>query len=154
MFWIPSSETLIAGDIVYSHQMHAWLADLLTPALTESWLASLDLVSKLQPQRVIPGHALSADTFGASTDIIHTRDYVSFFQQNIEAKGADFYTPAQVSTLISNAFPGLLNLTSSTTSSTLLNITSENFGKGGQRQIHYLDLLAFNDTKALDSWQL
>ncbi|GKT56164.1 metallo-beta-lactamase domain-containing protein [Colletotrichum tofieldiae] len=154
MLWIPSSKTLIAGDIVYSHQMHAWLADLLTPALTKSWLASLDFVANLKPRRVIPGHALSVDTFGATADIFHTRDYVTFFQKKIEAKGADFYTPAQISTLIEKAFPGLTDLTSSTTSSTLLNITSENFGRGGTRQIHYLDLTVYNDTKALDGWQL
>ncbi|GKT41632.1 uncharacterized protein ColSpa_01813 [Colletotrichum spaethianum] len=154
MFWIPSSKTLIAGDVVYGHQMHLWLADLLTPALTKSWLTSLDFITKLKPSRVIPGHALSADTFDAAKDVIHTRDYVSFFQKNIEAKGAEFYSPVEISTLIDNQFPGLLNLSSSTTSSQLLNITAENFGRGGQRQIHYLDLLAFNDPETLDGWQL
>ncbi|GJC95051.1 Metallo-beta-lactamase domain-containing protein [Colletotrichum higginsianum IMI 349063] len=154
MFWIPSSRTLIAGDAVYGHQMHVWLADLLTPALTASWLATLDFVAKLQPRRVVPGHALSADTFSAAEDIVHTRDYVTFFQKNIEAKGADFYLPSEISTLIDNRFPGLLNLSSSATSRQLLNISAENFGRGGTRQIHYLDLLAFNDTKTLEGWQL
>ncbi|KAJ0299683.1 hypothetical protein Brms1b_013050 [Colletotrichum noveboracense] len=139
-FWIPSSNTLIAGDVVYGHQMHAWLADLLTPALRESWLTTLDFIAGLGPNLVIPGHALSADTFSAIADVNHTREYVSFFQKNIEAKGADFYTPQEISKLIDDAFPGLANLTSSTTSATLLNITSENFGRGGQRQVHYFDL--------------
>ncbi|KAL0941672.1 metallo-beta-lactamase family protein [Colletotrichum truncatum] len=154
MFWIPSSKTLIAGDVVYSHQMHAWLADLLTPALTQSWLATLDFISGLRPEKVIPGHALSADTFSATKDVEHTRKYVSFFQKNIESKSADFFTPQQISHLIDAAFPGLTNLTSSTTSATLLNITSENFGRGGTREIHYMDLTVFNDTKVLDGWQL
>ncbi|KAF9876411.1 hypothetical protein CkaCkLH20_06354 [Colletotrichum karsti] len=154
MFWIPSSKTLIAGDVVYGHQMHAWLADLLTPALTQSWLATLDFISGLRPQMVIPGHALSTDSFTATNDIDHTRDYVSFFQQNIEAKGADFYTPEEISNMLEAAFPGLTNLTSSTTSATLLGITSENFGRGGEREAHYLDLTAFNDTKVLNGWQL
>ncbi|KAF5521029.1 hypothetical protein CGCA056_v008905 [Colletotrichum aenigma] len=153
-FWIPSSKTLIAGDVVYGHQMHAWLADLLTPALTESWLTTLDFIAGLGPNIVIPGHALSADTFSAIADVNHTREYVSFFQKNIEAKGADFYTPQEISKLIDDAFPGLTNLTSSTTSATLLNITSENFGRGGQRQVHYFDLTMYNDTEILDGWHL
>ncbi|KAJ0284824.1 hypothetical protein CBS470a_006647 [Colletotrichum nupharicola] len=105
-FWIPSSNTLIAGDVVYGHQMHAWLADLLTPALRESWLTTLDFIAGLGPNLVIPGHALSADTFSAIADVNHTREYVSFFQKNIEAKGADFYTPQEISKLIDDAFPG------------------------------------------------
>ncbi|KAI8188346.1 hypothetical protein K4K51_006850 [Colletotrichum sp. SAR 10_75] len=105
-FWIPSSKTLIAGDVVYGHQMHAWLADLLTPALTKSWLTTLDFIAGLGPNLVIPGHALSADTFSAIVDVNHTREYVSFFQKNIEAKGADFYTPQEISKLIDDAFPG------------------------------------------------
>ncbi|KAF4888711.1 Extracellular metalloprotease [Colletotrichum fructicola] len=153
-FWIPSSKTLIAGDVVYGHQMHAWLADLLTPALTESWLTTLDFIAGLGPNLVIPGHALSADTFSAIVDVNHTHEYVSFFQKNIEAKGADFYTPQEISKLIDDAFPGLTNLTSSTTSATLLNITSENFGRGGERQVHYFDLTFYNDTEILDGWRL
>ncbi|KAI8169917.1 hypothetical protein K4K49_009856 [Colletotrichum sp. SAR 10_70] len=153
-FWIPSSKTMIAGDVVYGHQMHAWLADLLTPALTESWLTTLDFIAGLGPNLVIPGHALSADTFSAIVDVNHTREYVSFFQKNIEAKGADFYSPQEISKLIDDAFPGLTNLTSSTTSATLLNITSENFGRGGERQVHYFDLTIYNDTEILDGWRL
>ncbi|KAL2876551.1 hypothetical protein SGCOL_008127 [Colletotrichum sp. CLE4] len=153
-FWIPSTKTLIAGDVVYGHQMHAWLADLLTPALTESWLTTLNFIAGLKPNIVIPGHALSADNFSAVTDVDHTRNYVSFFQKNIEAKGTDFYTPQEISSMIEDAFPGLTNLTSSTTSATLLNITSENFGRGGQRQVHYFDLTMYNDTDILDGWRL
>ncbi|KAF6823145.1 metallo-beta-lactamase family protein [Colletotrichum plurivorum] len=153
-FWIPSSRTLIAGDVVYSRDMHAWLADLLTPALTESWLATLDFMSGLGPLRVVSGHALSVEGFDAAADVEHTRAYVEFFQKNIEAKGPDFYTPKEISDLLEGAFPGLTNLTASTTSATLLNITAENFGRGGQRAIHYFDLTAYNDTEALDGWLL
>ncbi|KAK1479639.1 metallo-beta-lactamase family protein [Colletotrichum tamarilloi] len=153
-FWIPSIKTLIAGDVVYGHQMHAWLADLLTPALTESWLTTLNFITGLRPSLVIPGHALASTTFSALADVDHTRDYVSFFQKNIEAKGPDFYTPREISSMMEAAFPGLTNLTSSTTSATLLNITSENFGRGGQRQVHYFDLTVYNDTDVLDGWRL
>ncbi|UKZ52902.1 hypothetical protein TrVGV298_006688 [Trichoderma virens] len=36
LFWIPSTRTLIAGDTVYSHELHIWLAVLQTTALTSS----------------------------------------------------------------------------------------------------------------------
>ncbi|KAF6840952.1 metallo-beta-lactamase family protein [Colletotrichum plurivorum] len=153
-FWIPSSRTLIAGDVVYGRQMHAWLADLLTPALTQSWLATLDFIAGLRPLRVVPGHALSAEGFDGATDVEHTRAYVAFFQEAVEAKGADFYTPQEISELIEGAFPGLTTLTESTTSAVLLNITAENFGRGGERTVHYFDLTAYDDVEALDGWRL
>ncbi|EEY18891.1 conserved hypothetical protein [Verticillium alfalfae VaMs.102] len=44
MFWVPSIRTLVAGDAVYGHDVHLWLADLLTPELTKSWLSTLDSI--------------------------------------------------------------------------------------------------------------
>ncbi|PPJ52039.1 hypothetical protein CBER1_09823 [Cercospora berteroae] len=154
LFYIPSIETLIAGDTVYSHDMHLWLADLLTPALTSSWLSTLGYIKNLAPKRVIPGHALSIDKFGPTIDVAHTEAYVKFFQQNIEARGVDYFTPQEIFDRSHAEFPGLLNKTNSTTSATLLNITSEEFGRNGTRRTHYVDLASFNDTRALTGWQL
>ncbi|KAF5254497.1 hypothetical protein FANTH_755 [Fusarium anthophilum] len=53
LFWIPSISTLIAGDSVYSHTLHLWLADQLSPALTDAWLSTLDFIEHLKPKRVI-----------------------------------------------------------------------------------------------------
>ena len=154
LFYIPSIETLIAGDTVYSHDMHLWLADLLTPALTSSWLSTLEYIKSLAPKRVIPGHALSIDKFGPTIDVAHTEAYIKFFQQNIEARGVDYFTPQQIFDQFNAGFPGLLNKTNSTTSATLLNITAEEFGRNGTRRTHYVDLASFNDTRALTGWQL
>ncbi|GIZ38789.1 hypothetical protein CKM354_000219000 [Cercospora kikuchii] len=154
LFYIPSIQTLIAGDTVYSHDMHLWLADLLTPALTSSWLSTLEYIKSLAPKRVIPGHALSIGKFGPMIDVAHTEAYVKFFQQNIEARGVDYFIPKQIFDQLDAKFPGLLNKTSSTTSATLLNITAEEFGKNGTRRTHYVDLASFNDTRALTGWQL
>ncbi|KAF7556397.1 hypothetical protein G7Z17_g1450 [Cylindrodendrum hubeiense] len=152
LFWIPSISTLIAGDSVYSHTMHLWLADLLSPALTEAWLSTLEFIESLKPQKIIPGHSLSKK-FGPHVDLDHTRKYVSYFKNKIEAKGEDFFTPQQIYNKINSAFPNLLSKTSQT-SATLLNITSEQFGRGGKRQIHYMDLASFNNVTELEGWKI
>ncbi|KAH6900561.1 metallo-beta-lactamase family protein [Thelonectria olida] len=152
MFWIPSISTLIAGDAVYSHTMHLWLADLLSPALTEAWLSTLDFVASLKPQKIIPGHSLSTK-FGAHIDLEHTRDYVRFFKNKIESKGLDFFTPQQIFTKFNRTFPDLL-AGASQTSAVLLNITGEQFGKGGTRQIHAVDLASFHNATELEGWKI
>ncbi|KAK6223542.1 metallo-beta-lactamase domain-containing protein [Colletotrichum tabaci] len=53
--------------------MYLWLADLLTPTITESWLEFLELVTKPMPRRFAPDYALSVETFSASEDVVHTR---------------------------------------------------------------------------------
>ncbi|KAH7136792.1 metallo-beta-lactamase family protein, partial [Dactylonectria estremocensis] len=153
LFWIPSISTLIAGDAVYSHTMHIWLADLLSPALTEAWLSTLQFVESLKPRKVIPGHSLSNEKFGPHHDLEHTRKYVTYFKNKIESKGQDFFTPEEIYGMINSAFPNLLSETSQT-SALLLNITSEQFGLGGQRQTHYVDLALFNNVTELEGWKI
>uniref|UniRef100_A0A0D2YDY8 Metallo-beta-lactamase domain-containing protein n=1 Tax=Fusarium oxysporum (strain Fo5176) TaxID=660025 RepID=A0A0D2YDY8_FUSOF len=153
LFWIPSIKTLIAGDSVYGHDMHLWLADSLTKALTESWLSTLDLIDYLKPNVVIPGHSLSNKKFGCSIDVDHTRTYLKYWQKEIEAKGLDHFTPQVIFDKFNKQFPGLLNLNSST-SAFLLNSTAEQFGRGGTRQVHYIDLAAYADVEALDGWTM
>ncbi|KAH7126074.1 metallo-beta-lactamase family protein [Dactylonectria macrodidyma] len=153
LFWIPSISTLIAGDAVYSHDMHLWLADLLTPALTEAWLSTLDFVESLKPRTIIPGHSLSSKKFGSNVDLEHTRKYVTYFKNKIQSKGEDFFTPKEIYKMLNSAFPHLLPKTSQT-SAFLLNFTSEQFGRGGQRQIHYVDLASFNNLTELEGWKI
>ncbi|KAF5013392.1 hypothetical protein FDECE_580 [Fusarium decemcellulare] len=153
LFWIPSISTLIAGDSVYSRTVHLWLADLLSPALTESWLSTLDYVAHLKPHRIIPGHSLSLENFSATRDLQHSRKYVQFFKDQIEAKGPNFFTPQEIFNKFDTAFPGLLN-SESQTSATLLNITSDQFGRGGTRVVHYVDLAAYDNAAVLEGWML
>lgn len=153
LFWIPSISTLIAGDSVYSHTMHLWLADLLTPAMTEAWLSTLELIKTLHPEKIIPGHSLTTKHFGANIDLEHTKKYVTYFKDHIQSKGLDHFTPKQIFTKLNETFPGPLESETSDTSATLLNITSEQFGRGGTRQVHYVDLTSFNATE-LEPWKL
>ena len=149
LFWIPAIGTLIAGDTVYSASIHIWLADLRTPALTASWLASLDFIASLAPVKIIPGHALDTN-FLAADNWNHTKTYVEFYQERIQSVPQDTYSPSEITGLLDGAFPGLLN---SSTSATLLNITAEHFGRGGVKQARYVDLESYDDIKALDGWK-
>ncbi|KAL3426114.1 metallo-beta-lactamase family protein [Phlyctema vagabunda] len=150
-FWIPSIKTVIAGDSVYSHQMHMWLADLLTPELTESWLTTIEFISYLEPSLIIPGHALDNTIFGSAVDLEHTYSYVKYFKDNIESKGINSFTPQEISNMLNSTFPGLAE---TTTSATLLNITAEEFGRGGSRQPRFTDLHVYNNLQVLDGWIL
>ncbi|KAG5775152.1 hypothetical protein H9Q73_011175 [Fusarium xylarioides] len=143
MFWIPSIKTLIAGDVVYGHGMHIWLADLDDPTMTETWLASLRLIESLGAERIIPGHALSDQhDFKGCKDIEHTRAYVRFFQKEIEAKPRDAFTPEEITAKLDEAFLELVEIEEGATSKLLLQINAQHFGKGGQRQKHDVDLVA------------
>ncbi|KZL72915.1 metallo-beta-lactamase domain protein [Colletotrichum tofieldiae] len=150
LFWLPSSRTLITGDTVYGSQMHLFMADMLTPALTASWISTLDLLLGLNPETVIPGHSLSNASFSGAGDLDYTRKYLAFWQCEIESKGADFYTPPELYNLLDERFPGRLNATSQF----LLNVTAENFGRGGTRFGHFIDFTAFDKREILDGWEL
>ncbi|KAF6842499.1 metallo-beta-lactamase domain protein [Colletotrichum musicola] len=150
LFWLPSSRTLIAGDTVYGSQMHLFMADMLTPALTASWISTLDLLLALDPKTVIPGHSLSGESFDGAGDLDYTRKYLAFWQCDVESKGPDFYTPQELYALLNERFPGRLGATSQF----LLNMTAENFGRGGTRFGHFIDFTAFDSREALDGWEL
>lgn len=107
------------------------MADMLTPALTASWISTLDLLSALDPAIVIPGHSLPNDTFIGTRNLKATREYLKFWQREVEAKGADHYTPQEISNILYKRFPGRHG----STSDLLLNITAENFGRGGNRLV-------------------
>ncbi|KAH7007500.1 beta-lactamase-like protein [Ilyonectria destructans] len=154
LFWIPSISTLIAGDAVYSSTLHLWLADLLSPALTEAWLSTLDFIEQLRPKKIVPGHSLVLGNFGPTVDLEYSRRYIQFFRDEIESKGIDFYTPQEISDKLNAEFPGLLTSNTSLTSATLLNVTSEEFGRGGTRLARTFDLTSYNDVQQLEGWNL
>ncbi len=52
--WIPSSKTVIAGDIAYNGT-HVWTAET-KPADRKAWTATLEKLEALNPVTVVPGH--------------------------------------------------------------------------------------------------
>ncbi|WP_369977028.1 MBL fold metallo-hydrolase [Xanthomonas bundabergensis] len=85
--WIPSVSTVLGGIPVVAGE-HVWMADTQTPASHAQWLATLQRIQALQPQRVIPGHFAP----GAAQDLAAVRftaDYIrAFDQETARAKDA------------------------------------------------------------------
>lgn len=153
LFWIPSISTLIAGDTVFSHDMHVWLADLQTTALTDAWLDTLDYIEYLEPKRIIPGHSVSTANFGPEIDLSYTRSYLKLWQEVVEPRGNNYFTTQNIFDLFNSTFPGPLSGNNTSTANAILNATAEEYGIGGTRQIEYLDLEAFNSTSSLEEWR-
>lgn len=153
LFWIPSIGTLIAGDTVFSHDVHVWLADLQTPALTDAWLDTLDYIEYLKPKYIVPGHSVSTTHFGSSIDLSYTRRYLRFWKEEIEPRDSNYFTPREIFDKFNSSFPGPLSGNNTGTAIAILNATAEQYGRGGTRQIEYLDLAAFNSTAALEEWR-
>ncbi|HEU0029730.1 MAG TPA: MBL fold metallo-hydrolase [Kofleriaceae bacterium] len=74
--WIPSTKTVITGDIVYNG-VHAWTRET-TPASRKAWIRSLDELAALGPTTVIAGHQDPKAKSDASA-IKATRDYLEAF---------------------------------------------------------------------------
>jgi glyoxylase-like metal-dependent hydrolase (beta-lactamase superfamily II) len=74
--WIPSTKTVIAGDIVYNG-VHPWTAES-TSETRKAWMKSLDELAKLQPATVVAGHKDPKLTDDA-TSLKATRDYLETF---------------------------------------------------------------------------
>ncbi|MDL5366130.1 MBL fold metallo-hydrolase [Xanthomonas sp. NCPPB 2654] len=85
--WIPSIRTVLGGIPVVAGE-HVWMADTQTPASHAQWLATLQRIQALQPQRVIPGHFVP----GAAQDLAAVRftaDYIrAFDEETAKAKDA------------------------------------------------------------------
>jgi glyoxylase-like metal-dependent hydrolase (beta-lactamase superfamily II) len=78
--WIPSTKTLITGDLVYAG-VHPWTAET-TPATRKAWIKSLDALSALGATTVIAGHKdprLKDDP----SAIKATRDYLEVFDSAV-----------------------------------------------------------------------
>ncbi|KAK9239036.1 beta-lactamase-like protein [Lipomyces kononenkoae] len=155
LFWIPSIGTVIAGDAIFGYNLHMYLSDLVTHALTESWLATLKFTAGLNPFTVIPGHASASEngSFNGVRDLDHSYEYVKFWQEDIESKGPDYFTPSEIFNKFTSRFPDLL-INRSPTAFNRLNITAENFGRGGKRRPPLQPLWTFNNTAALNGWIL
>jgi hypothetical protein len=150
MFWVPAAKTLIAGDTVYGDDYHLFLADLATPALTKSWQSTLELIADLKPSVIVPGHTTKDGAIDGMSALDHTRRYLELWQAEIESRGIDHYTPTEIAEILGQAFPNA----NSQGSMTILNISAENYGRGGVRQEHSVPLETFVDIQALNGWDL
>ncbi|MCE9579319.1 MAG: MBL fold metallo-hydrolase [Deltaproteobacteria bacterium] len=98
--WIPSTKTVIAGDIVY-HGVHPWTAES-DAAARAGWRASLDELAKLGPTTVVPGHR-EPRTKDDASGIAQTRAYLAAF----DAAVAGTASSAEAQKKVKAAFPDL-----------------------------------------------
>ncbi|CAI7616928.1 unnamed protein product [Penicillium viridicatum] len=100
IFWMPVERTIICGDTVYGRRSKR----VENPALLQAWISTLDLISALQPTKLIPGHMDSGWELDAQADLAHTKKYLDLFGEKVT------YAPtqSQVQELyeyFQNAFP-------------------------------------------------
>ncbi|CRK15827.1 hypothetical protein BN1708_011569, partial [Verticillium longisporum] len=74
-------------------------------------------------------------------------------QKQIESKGPNTFTPEQIFQKFNASFPALLAGRDIASSMFLLNASAEQFGRDGNRQVHFLDLAVFNSTADLEAWK-
>lgn len=85
--WIPSTKTVIAGDIVYAG-VHPWTAETNADA-RKAWLKTLDELTALQPAVVVAGHKDPKSRDDALA-IEQTRAYLKSFDEALaSSKSAD-----------------------------------------------------------------
>ncbi|KAJ5704493.1 hypothetical protein N7536_000182 [Penicillium majusculum] len=104
IFWMPTERTVICGDTIYGRSTHVWVEEVETPALLQAWTKTVDLISALEPAKLIPGHMESGWPLDTQADLIHTKRYLSLFGDKVT------YAPTkpQVQELydyFQNAFP-------------------------------------------------
>ena len=74
--WIPSTKTVIAGDIVYAG-VHPWTAET-TAASRKAWIATLDELAAIGATTVIAGHK-DPKAKDDATAIRQTKEYLQTF---------------------------------------------------------------------------
>jgi glyoxylase-like metal-dependent hydrolase (beta-lactamase superfamily II) len=77
--WIPSEKTVLGG-VVLAENMHIWMADNKTTVSRNKWIKTLDVMTELNPQRVIAGHFIG-DTKADARIIEFTKTYIQNFEQ-------------------------------------------------------------------------
>ncbi len=87
--WIPSTKTVIAGDIVFNG-VHPWTAESSAASRT-SWVKTLDEIAALNPSTVIAGHK-DPKLADSPTAVKATKDYLAAF----DAAVASSKTSAEV----------------------------------------------------------
>jgi glyoxylase-like metal-dependent hydrolase (beta-lactamase superfamily II) len=83
---LPEMKTVCSGDIVYNN-IHMWLRDSSSQSRQE-WLASIDAVADLKPDRIITGHKdPDAPDDDATRVLDQSRRYIEDFEDAVAKSG-------------------------------------------------------------------
>ncbi len=86
--WVPSLRLAVTGDIVYNGA-YSYLAESLTPALRNKWVAAIDKVESYHPESVVVGYKIPGAVDGTWT-LEATRKYVRLWDR-LAAVATDAY---------------------------------------------------------------
>ncbi|MXO64824.1 MBL fold metallo-hydrolase [Altericroceibacterium endophyticum] len=75
VIWDEQTRTLVAGDVIYNG-MYVWLGEHTLDRYSD-WIAALDQLEAMQPNRIIAGHTSPGRT-NDNAGIAWTRDYITF----------------------------------------------------------------------------
>lgn len=99
--YIPSLNTLIATDVVYSG-VHVFMIESNTPEVRQAWMSSLDKIKELNPEKLIPGHKAPNVSLDDPTALLDgMAKYIETYGGAVTSKG----TADEAKTEITTAFP-------------------------------------------------
>lgn len=78
--WIPSIKAIIGGVNVYDN-LHLWIADAGTQEERKTWLNILNEMESLNPEIVIPAHALTDDNIEGKKTIVYSKNYLAAYEK-------------------------------------------------------------------------
>lgn len=73
--WVPALRAVVGGVLVDGNNIHVWVADSQTREQRQQWLASLEQITQLKPQVVVPGHFLPGAPMNLES-VKFTRQYL------------------------------------------------------------------------------
>ena len=87
--WIPSLKTIVGGVNVYDN-LHLWIADAGTTEARDNWIDILERMKTLNPEIVIPAHALNDDNTKGLASIKYSLKYLKAYQkEEPKTKGSE-----------------------------------------------------------------
>jgi glyoxylase-like metal-dependent hydrolase (beta-lactamase superfamily II) len=97
MVWLPASQVLFSGDVVYVERM----LGVIPVSNTKRWLENFALIEQLNPRVIVPGHGPVTDLATARAD---TRDYLQALRVHMK-KAVDDGTDISAAIKSFNAAP-------------------------------------------------
>lgn len=81
--WIPSLKAIVGGINVYDN-LHLWIADAGTKEARNNWIKILESMKNLNPETVIPAHALNDENNKGQTSLDYSLNYLKAYQKEEE----------------------------------------------------------------------
>jgi glyoxylase-like metal-dependent hydrolase (beta-lactamase superfamily II) len=96
--WIPSLKVVVTGDIAYD-DVYPWTAET-NPESRKAWAETIDKLSALEPQLVVPGHQ-KPEQHQDPASLKFTKDYLAAY----DAALASSKTPLELQTKVKAQYP-------------------------------------------------